>query len=71
MAGRAVRKQPPHQIPFWPGRCPCLSCSRNRLQQKRPRRSHLKGHLDPPLMPYFFRNGAGIVTRPRVENFTR
>lgn len=26
---------------------------------------------DPPLMPYFFRNGAGIVTLPRVENFTR
>lgn len=27
--------------------------------------------FDPLLMPYFFRNGAGIVTRPRVENFTR
>lgn len=27
--------------------------------------------FDPPLMPYIFRNGAGIVTRPRVENFTR
>ena len=26
---------------------------------------------EPPLMPYFFRNGAGIVTLPRVENFTR
>lgn len=26
--------------------------------------------FDPPLMPYFFRNGAGIVTLPRVENFT-
>jgi hypothetical protein len=25
----------------------------------------------PPLMPYIFRTGAGIVTRPRVENFTR
>ncbi len=28
-------------------------------------------NFDPPLIPYFFRNGAGIVTRPRVENFTR
>lgn len=27
--------------------------------------------FDPPLRPYFFRNGAGIVIRPRVENFTR
>lgn len=27
--------------------------------------------FDPPLRPYFSRNGAGIVTRPRVENFTR
>jgi hypothetical protein len=27
--------------------------------------------FEPPLIPYFFRNGAGIVTRPRVENFTR
>jgi len=25
---------------------------------------------DPALMPYFLRNGAGIVTRPRVENST-
>ncbi len=24
-----------------------------------------------PLIPNFFRSGAGIVTRPRVENFTR
>jgi len=27
--------------------------------------------FDPPLNPHFFRNGAGIVTRPSVENFTR
>lgn len=27
--------------------------------------------FDPLLMPYFFRTAAGIVTRPRVENFTR
>jgi hypothetical protein len=27
--------------------------------------------LAPPLIPYFFSTGAGIVTRPRVENFTR
>lgn len=27
--------------------------------------------FDSPLKPYFFRNGAGIVTRPRVENLTR
>lgn len=25
----------------------------------------------PPLRQYFFRTAAGIVTRPRVENFTR
>ena len=27
--------------------------------------------FEPLLRPHFFRNGAGIVTRPRVENFTR
>ena len=75
--------------------------SGNRLQQERPRRSHLKRHPRPALnailllrrpvgarlqsplrgqacgltisaLPRFvLRNGAGIVTRPRVENFTR
>jgi len=26
---------------------------------------------EPPLSPYFRRNATGIVTLPRVENFTR
>ena len=30
-----------------------------------------KATLELPFRPWAFRNSAGIVTRPRVENFTR
>ncbi len=46
-------------------RCEATSFSRNA-----PEGATSIATRDPPLMSYNFLNGAGIVTRPRVENFT-